>query len=382
MVVYFSPDQRDSLERYFETWKGDIGPEEKETIAILANEIGLSPQQIRGWLRNRKLRGVYKGKTVHHPDQIRALEWLYLHHSRYPPTEFKKRLAERLGMTYKQVKKWYQSRRQKSEPSPVVDTDPENPSEWASLLSSLKDLMRASEDEGFRADTSCKRRRISVSSTGAMVRTTDHLPLVGHGGSTLPASLSQPVTRSEERTHYIPPATLSHPLLSATQSKSSPAAMTLSLFSSSSPRGGTAGGGGGGRGGTTAGVGRNISSSPGSGAVPLDVSPGLPSLPLAASNLSYSSSPLSSPTSPTTPPPVLSPIHSHPISPLTGLDGFGSNSLPLPSLSQALPPNQPPRPHSVSPRTSPTTPVPQNEQLPPLHVLMRRVSGSALTQQG
>ena len=360
MVVYFSPDQRDSLERYFETWKGDIGPEEKETIAILANEIGLTPQQIRGWLRNRKLRGVYKGKTVHHPDQIRALEWLYLHHSRYPPTEFKKRLAERLGMTYKQVKKWYQSRRQKSEPSPVVDTDPENPTEWAALLTSLKDLMRASEDEGFRADTSCKRRRITMTS-GA-----DALPCGATSpipGTALTCSLSQPVPRSEERTHYIPPAGLSHPLLS-THTKSAPAGM--SFFSIQRQSGST--------GATTTSA----------SALPLDVSPtlpSLPSLPIANHFASTTKTSSSSLPSPTTSSPILSPIRTQPaMSPIGGLEGFGSNSLPLPSLSQALP-NQPPHPHSASPRAL-DAPVSQNDLLPPLHVLMRRVSGSSVPSTG
>jgi len=315
MVVYFSPEQRDSLEKYFETWKGDIGPEEKETIAVLATEIGLSPQQIRGWLRNRKLRGAYKGKTVHHPDQIRALEWLYSHHSKYPPTEFKKKLAERLGMTYKQVKKWYQSRRQKSEPSPVVDTEPENLEEWSILLSSLKELVRNSEDDVFFSDPGAKRRRLTEAENNSL------------------SPLSSPQWK-EEKNCSIPLVTRPIP---------------MSIFSQD-PSG-------------------NIMSQP----------PPPRPLPVLISH----------PTHPVPPPSLLSPNHQPLLSPShgnipqpSGLEGFGSNSLPLPSLSQTLPKTPFPSPRSEETfRTlsfSPRKDGPPSDQLslPPLHILMRRASAT------
>ena len=104
-IVTFTAEQRDALEDFFLTWSGDLNADEKKQLVALSERIGLSKHQIRGWLRNRRIRGTYKGKITHDVEQVRALEWLYNNYSRYPSSKFNHELAVIVGMTYPQVKK-------------------------------------------------------------------------------------------------------------------------------------------------------------------------------------------------------------------------------------------------------------------------------------
>ena len=104
-IVTFTAEQRLALEEFYLTWSGDLNAEEKKQLVALSEQIGLSKHQIRGWLRNRRIRGTYKGKITHDVEQVRALEWLYNNYSRYPSSKFNHELAVIVGMTYPQVKK-------------------------------------------------------------------------------------------------------------------------------------------------------------------------------------------------------------------------------------------------------------------------------------
>ena len=57
----------------------------------------------KAWLRNRRKRGAYKGRTFYDVNQVRALEWIFSNYSEYPSILLKKQLAEEVNMTYPQV---------------------------------------------------------------------------------------------------------------------------------------------------------------------------------------------------------------------------------------------------------------------------------------
>ena len=104
--AFYSGDQREKLENYFCTniLTGNHSFMTRKAIQnnlqTLSRTTGLSRDQIRMWLRNRKKRGGYKGKTVHDALQIRGLEWAYTTHSKYPSARFKRRLAGVLGLLF------------------------------------------------------------------------------------------------------------------------------------------------------------------------------------------------------------------------------------------------------------------------------------------
>ena len=109
----YTPQQRKALEDTFKIWSSLSKQEEKEKISKLSAEIGLTNVQIRGWLQNRKKRGEYKGKQVLEPEQVRALEWIFCHHSNYPSVRMKEKLSAELDLSYNRVRTWFQSRRQR-----------------------------------------------------------------------------------------------------------------------------------------------------------------------------------------------------------------------------------------------------------------------------
>ena len=104
--AFYTVEQREKLEEYYCTniptgnhsfmTRKDI----QKNLQALSRATGLSKDQIRMWLRNRKKRGAYKGKTVHDTLQIRGLEWVYTTYSKYPSGRFKRRLALMLGKDF------------------------------------------------------------------------------------------------------------------------------------------------------------------------------------------------------------------------------------------------------------------------------------------
>ena len=104
----FSTGQREALEQFYlttEKTEKDPSLDASGKVKELGERIGLTKLQIKGWLRNRRVRGVYKGKKNHNVEQVKALEWVYKHYSKYPTREFNLELARIVGMGYPQVKK-------------------------------------------------------------------------------------------------------------------------------------------------------------------------------------------------------------------------------------------------------------------------------------
>ena len=88
--MWFSEDQRTALEKYYQDWDG-VGEVRKEDIDKLIIETGLTRLQVRGWLRNRKNRGSYKGRVIYHPNQVKALEWIFVKPFQLPSLRFEER---------------------------------------------------------------------------------------------------------------------------------------------------------------------------------------------------------------------------------------------------------------------------------------------------
>ena len=105
MTSAFSTHQRSLLEDFYAVWTSDDLSEEKKRslLAKVSEEAHLSGEQVRGWLRNRKKRGMYKGKTILLNEQVRSLEWIFNNYSTYPSTQFKEKLAKEIDMSLRQV---------------------------------------------------------------------------------------------------------------------------------------------------------------------------------------------------------------------------------------------------------------------------------------
>ena len=106
-IATYTPTQRVELEKFYQEFHEGESPkspsDEKLKVEELSGSIGLTPDQIRMWCRNRKKRGAYKGRSALAVEQVRILEWLFTNHSNYPSTVLKKRVASELGITYSQL---------------------------------------------------------------------------------------------------------------------------------------------------------------------------------------------------------------------------------------------------------------------------------------
>ena len=110
-VSTYTQSQRAELERFYSDLSQEEDAlsslEEKFRIEELADKIDLTAEQVRMWLRNRKKRGVYKGRSALAVEQVRILEWIYENHSNYPSTNLKKRIAEELEISYSQLQVFF-----------------------------------------------------------------------------------------------------------------------------------------------------------------------------------------------------------------------------------------------------------------------------------
>mmetsp|Transcript_8175 Transcript_8175/g.10913 ORF Transcript_8175/g.10913 Transcript_8175/m.10913 type:complete len:588 (+) Transcript_8175:117-1880(+) len=145
----YTTEQRQALEKAFETWENFSKQEEKDRIRELSQTIGLTPLQIRGWIQNRKKRGAYKGRWELDLHQVRALEWIFKHHSHYPSLSLKEKLAEELTLPSKRVQTWFQSRRQRGPPVILERVHLEEDHLWAETLGKLREMVANDESDGF-----------------------------------------------------------------------------------------------------------------------------------------------------------------------------------------------------------------------------------------
>lgn len=159
LIIMYTTKQRDALETFYSNWNDLWLPHEKRNqIRILSDNIGLTNDQIRAWIRNRRARGGYKGKVHHTPKQVQMLEAIYIHHSKYPSRLFKSALAKEIGLTPAQVKIWFQCRRQRKAPRLLSKAHTENQETL-----NYKDLIE-------RVNISVREHENSVSQSDKMVQ--------------------------------------------------------------------------------------------------------------------------------------------------------------------------------------------------------------------
>jgi hypothetical protein len=99
----------------------------------------LSWDQIQQWMRQEGLAGTYQ-RAVHTLRQVRAMEWVFMHHSQYPSTQLKRALAVYLSMSYTQLQKWFQTRRQQSTPT-LLSRCHVDKKEWAKTSENIRRII-------------------------------------------------------------------------------------------------------------------------------------------------------------------------------------------------------------------------------------------------
>ena len=136
------PYQRKLLEEFYQklTSLASLEPWVDEDIYIKEVSISadLSIQDVTQWLENRRARGFCKGRATLSIEQVRILEWIFQNYSNYVTGPFKKRVATELGMSFSQVGKWYEARRQRGPPSNLSKYPVENPKDWERTVTQLQ----------------------------------------------------------------------------------------------------------------------------------------------------------------------------------------------------------------------------------------------------
>eukprot|EP00008_Paramoeba_atlantica_P004593 CAMPEP_0201488810 /NCGR_PEP_ID=MMETSP0151_2-20130828/19457_1 /ASSEMBLY_ACC=CAM_ASM_000257 /TAXON_ID=200890 /ORGANISM="Paramoeba atlantica, Strain 621/1 / CCAP 1560/9" /LENGTH=398 /DNA_ID=CAMNT_0047874171 /DNA_START=29 /DNA_END=1225 /DNA_ORIENTATION=+ len=214
MGNWFDAAQRERLEKYFKTWDGEtLKPE--DTLA-LQQETGLTKLQIRGWLRNRKIRGAYKGRVIHQENQVRALEWVFTNYSEYLNHEMAEKIANLLRMTSSQVKKWFESRRRRDAPAAILRRGQcSNLEEWKRTLKLLQQIVN---EEQAAARVSLGHPAAGCSRNPPRPSSASALPLP----STARYSLTPPI-KGNEKTFGSPPP----PKLATTPTPTSSSTFTI-----------------------------------------------------------------------------------------------------------------------------------------------------------
>eukprot|EP00008_Paramoeba_atlantica_P011826 CAMPEP_0201490772 /NCGR_PEP_ID=MMETSP0151_2-20130828/27359_1 /ASSEMBLY_ACC=CAM_ASM_000257 /TAXON_ID=200890 /ORGANISM="Paramoeba atlantica, Strain 621/1 / CCAP 1560/9" /LENGTH=225 /DNA_ID=CAMNT_0047876849 /DNA_START=97 /DNA_END=773 /DNA_ORIENTATION=+ len=170
----YTPSQREALERlYLEleaesdglSCEDDKHELKKKKFLEVSQSTGLSAEQIRLWIRNRKLRGGYKGRVNLAVEQVRVLEWVFQNHSKYPTSYLKAQLAKELSIQYPQVQKWFKTRRQRGAPAILKKIENNEDSlEWQLTIEKLKGLVKSGKFINLsEGETTCKNRKRSIS---------------------------------------------------------------------------------------------------------------------------------------------------------------------------------------------------------------------------
>ena len=149
--LLYSAEQRSALEEYFCTLRDSENVDTEAKLKELSAATRLTREQILMWVRNRKTRGVYKGRIVHNVHQVRVLEWIFTNHTQYPSFPLKKRMADYLKMSYLQLQKWFQSRRQRG-PTALLTHRMQfyNKEEWDQTIKEVRVIIDEAEEEEFQ----------------------------------------------------------------------------------------------------------------------------------------------------------------------------------------------------------------------------------------
>jgi hypothetical protein len=161
----YTPQQRKALEDHFSSLKpGEIDSRKK--LEEISEATGLQVDTIQMWLQQRRTRGVSasKGRTVHNVHQVRALEWVFTNYSQYPSTQLKKKLAEYLYLSYAQLQKWFQTRRQRGTPA-LLSHRALIESEWEKSLKEIRQIIKEAVEEEYQdiSEVPSKKRKLDDS---------------------------------------------------------------------------------------------------------------------------------------------------------------------------------------------------------------------------
>eukprot|EP00008_Paramoeba_atlantica_P007441 CAMPEP_0201477354 /NCGR_PEP_ID=MMETSP0151_2-20130828/2381_1 /ASSEMBLY_ACC=CAM_ASM_000257 /TAXON_ID=200890 /ORGANISM="Paramoeba atlantica, Strain 621/1 / CCAP 1560/9" /LENGTH=522 /DNA_ID=CAMNT_0047858037 /DNA_START=120 /DNA_END=1688 /DNA_ORIENTATION=- len=170
-LATYTPFQREGLEKlYYELEREHLPScEEKKKIDAISEVIGLTRDQIRMWLRNRKKRGAYKGRPALAVEQVRVLEWIYLNHSHYPSPLLKKEVGAELNLSYYQVQKWFETRRQRGAPALLTKVEVKDTLEWELTLEKLKLLIALDQKKDDKSSSSSSSSVAGVSNSSVNV---------------------------------------------------------------------------------------------------------------------------------------------------------------------------------------------------------------------
>jgi hypothetical protein len=155
----YTSQQRHALEEYYDSLHPGTPRDSQKKLRELSISTGLSKDQIHMWLRNRRARGAYKGRAVHNVRQVRVLEWLFLNYSQYPSSQLKRRMSDYLMMSYAQLQKWFQTRRQRGAPA-LLSHQSINEEEWERTLQDVHQIIEeATTDEYHNLDRVLPKKR-------------------------------------------------------------------------------------------------------------------------------------------------------------------------------------------------------------------------------
>mmetsp|Transcript_37638 Transcript_37638/g.52112 ORF Transcript_37638/g.52112 Transcript_37638/m.52112 type:complete len:412 (+) Transcript_37638:86-1321(+) len=135
----YTPEQRESLEKYYQLNSDNLF-QDRCKLEELSRETSLTLDQVKMWLRNRRIRGKYKGRSSLAIEQVRAMEWIFTKHSRYISGPLKEKVAKVLGLTVTQIGKWFETRRLRGPPVMLSKHPIDNLEEWKKIVEELKRL--------------------------------------------------------------------------------------------------------------------------------------------------------------------------------------------------------------------------------------------------
>jgi len=144
-LVYTSK-QREALELFFLSLP--MSPlEERQRIEELSETTGLSRDQIKMWIRNRRNRGAYKGRVNLAIEQVSVLEWIFINITTYPSVSLKHLLASELDIRYDQIQKWFETRRLRGPPAILSRASNMDEEEWQRTVQRIHELVLLSKTD-------------------------------------------------------------------------------------------------------------------------------------------------------------------------------------------------------------------------------------------
>ena len=180
---FYSAAQREVLERFYQEFFS--GTQERSNLDCdsICREIGLSRNQVRMWIKNRRQRGNYKGKEQFSVDQVQIFE-SYYRCRKYPTKAEKETLSEIVGVSIRRIQKWFQTRRDRGAPS-MFKEKPVSLSNDNPVLDVLVNHLEVSDVEEYMEDhgvlltqpiTKMKPKDLRKSSPNVAVSEESHQP--------------------------------------------------------------------------------------------------------------------------------------------------------------------------------------------------------------